>query len=155
MHLHPQIQNPSAFPEEEPSLKVFLFKSINQSKYCFLMGRISNFSILIDFYALTDFYSKVRLCSNKKQSALFSISISNIEFDIKSQTPYWSVLGFWKIEFEKSSLTNWISNLQKSISNLIFAGYTGSKNPVRNTLKMQFVALDFSYLSFQKSSTDE
>ena len=106
MHLHPQIQNPSAFPEEEPSLKVFLFKSINQSKYCFLMGRISNFSILIDFYALTDFYSKVRLCSNKKQSALFSISISNIEFDIKSQTPYWSVLGFWKIEFEKSTSMN-------------------------------------------------
>ena len=29
--------------------------------------------------------------------------------------------------FEKSSSTNWIFNLQKSISKLIFAGYTGSK----------------------------
>ena len=69
-------------------------------------------------------------------------------------TPYPSVLNFWKIQFEKSSSTNWIFNLQKSISKLIFAGYTGSKNPVRNRLKIQFVELDFSNLIFQKSSTD-
>ena len=50
--------------------------------------------------------------------------------------------------FEKSSSSNWISNLQKSISKLIFAGYTGSKNPVRNRLKIQFVQLDFSRLIF-------
>ena len=50
----------------------------------------------------------------------------------------------------------WTSfNLQKSISNLIFAGYTGSKNPVWNRLKIQFVELDFSNLIFQKSSTDQ
>ena len=35
--------------------------------------------------------------------------------------------------FEKSSLTNWIFNLQKSISKLIFADYTSRKNPVRQT----------------------
>ena len=63
-------------------------------------------------------------------------------------------LFFWKIKFEKSSLTNWIFNLQKLISKLIFAGYTGSKTPVRNRLKIQFVELDFSNLIFQKSSTD-
>ena len=57
--------------------------------------------------------------------------------------------------FEKSSLTNWIFSLQKSISKLIFAGYTGSKNPVPNRLKIQFVRLDFSKLIFQKSSTDQ
>ena len=57
--------------------------------------------------------------------------------------------------FEKSSLTNWIFSLQKSISKLIFAGYTGSKNPVRNRQKIQFVELDFSKLIFQKSSTDQ
>ena len=57
--------------------------------------------------------------------------------------------------FEKSSLTDWISNLQKSILKLIFAGYTGSKNPVRNRLKIQFIELDFFNLVFQKSSTDE
>ena len=51
--------------------------------------------------------------------------------------------------------TNWIFSLQKSISKLIFAGYTGSKNPVRNRLKIQFVKLDFSKLIFQKSSTDQ
>ena len=56
--------------------------------------------------------------------------------------------------FEKSSLMNWIFNLQKSISKLIFAGYTGCKNPVWNRLKIQFVELDFSNLIFQKSSTD-
>ena len=38
---------------------------------------------------------------------------------------------------------------------MIFAGYTGSKNPVRNRLKIQFVELDFSKLIFQKSSTDQ
>ena len=70
-------------------------------------------------------------------------------------TPCWSVLEFWKIKLEKSSSTNWIFNLQKSISKLIFAGYTGSKNPVQNRLKIQFVDLDFSKLIFQKSSRDQ
>jgi hypothetical protein len=40
--------------------------------------------------------------------------------------------------------------MQKSISKLIFAGYTGSKNPVRNRLKIQFVDLDFSKLIFSE-----
>ena len=40
------------------------------------------------------------------------------------------------------------------ILKLIFAGYTGRKNPVRNRLKIQFFELDFSNLIFQKSSTD-
>ena len=56
--------------------------------------------------------------------------------------------------FEKSNWMNWIFNLQKSIPKLIIAGYTGSKNPVRNRLKIQFVELNFSNLIFQKSSTD-
>ena len=38
---------------------------------------------------------------------------------------------------------------------MIFAGYTGSKNPVRNRLKIQFAKLDFSKLIFQKSSIDQ
>ena len=49
----------------------------------------------------------------------------------------------------------WFFSLQKSISKWIFAGYTGSKNPVRNRLKKRFVELDFSKLIFQKSSTDQ
>ena len=57
--------------------------------------------------------------------------------------------------FEKSSSTNWIFNLQKLILKLIFAGYKGSKNPVRNRLNIQFFELDFSSLIFQKSSTDQ
>ena len=32
---------------------------------------------------------------------------------------------------------------------MIFAGYTGSKNPVRNRLKIQFVAFGFSNFIFQ------
>jgi hypothetical protein len=56
--------------------------------------------------------------------------------------------------FEKSSLTNCIFNLQKSILKWIFAGYTGSKNPVGNRLKIQCIELDFSRLIFQKPSTD-
>ena len=43
--------------------------------------------------------------------------------------------------FEKSSSTNWIFNLQKSILKLIFTGYTGSKNPVHQT---GFFQIDFS-----------
>ena len=50
---------------------------------------------------------------------------------------------------------NWIFNLQKSISKLIFAGYTGSKNPVWNRLKIQFVEIDYYNLIFQKSSTNQ
>ena len=71
------------------------------------------------------------------------------------QFPCWSVIEFWKIKLEKSISTNWIFSLQTSISKLIFAGYTGSKNQVRNRLKIQFVELDFSKLIFQKSSTDQ
>ena len=58
-------------------------------------------------------------------------------------------LDFGKIKVEKLSSMNWIFILQKSISRLIFAGYTGSKNPVRNRLKIQFVKLDFSDLIFR------
>ena len=56
---------------------------------------------------------------------------------------YPSVLDFlknqvWKIKIGFLTL----------ILKLIFAGYTGSKNPVRNRLKIQFVELDFSNLIF-------
>ena len=64
----------------------------------------------------------------------------------------WSVLEFWKIKLEKSSSTNRIFSMQKSISKL---KYTGSRNQVRNRLNIQFVELDFSKLIFQKSSTDQ
>ena len=46
--------------------------------------------------------------------------------------------------FEKSFSTNCIFSLYKSILKLIFAGYTGSKNQVRNKLKINVVAPDFS-----------
>ena len=65
-------------------------------------------------------------------------------------SPFWSVLDFWKVKLGKSSSTNWIFSLQKSISKLILVSYTG---PVRNRLKIQFVELDFSKLIIQKSST--
>ena len=58
-----------------------------------------------------------------------------------SHTPYPSVLDFWTIKFENSSLTNWIFNLQKSILKSIFACNTGSKSLVRRTW---FFKHDFS-----------
>ena len=64
-------------------------------------------------------------------------------------------LNFEKIKLEKSSLTNWILSMQKSISKLIFAGYTGSKNPVPKRLKIQSIEFDFYKLIFQKSSRDQ
>jgi hypothetical protein len=45
--------------------------------------------------------------------------------------------------------------MQKSISKLIFASYTGSKNPVKNRQKIKFVKLDFSKLIFQKSTDQQ
>ena len=91
------------------------------------------------------------------------VSFVNLSFNFRNQvaskqnihSPCWSVLEFWKIKLEKSSLTNWIFSLQKSISKFIFAGYTGSKNQVRNRLKIQFFELDFSKLIIQISSTDQ
>ena len=75
--------------------------------------------------------------------------------NIKSESPCWAVLDFWKINLEKSSLTNWIFSLFK----------TGFLLPVRPAkinleiifcrLKIQFVELDFSNLIFQNSSTDQ
>ena len=50
---------------------------------------------------------------------------------------------------------NWIFSQQKSILKLVFAGYAGSKNQVRNRLKKQFVQVDLSRLIFQKLSTDQ
>ena len=64
-------------------------------------------------------------------------------------------LDFSNLICQNSSSTNWISSLHKSISKLIFAGYTGSKNQVWNRLKIQFVELNFPKLIFQKSSTDQ
>ena len=58
--------------------------------------------------------------------------------------------------FEKSSL-QLFSKIKLdeldfwSILNLIFAGYTGSKNQVRNRVKIQFVELDFLNLIFQNA----
>ena len=63
---------------------------------------------------------------------------------MQDQTPCRFLIDFRKINLEKPSSTNWI-----------FAGFTGSKNTVRNRLKIQFIELDFSKLIFQKSSTDQ
>ena len=92
-------------------------------------------------------HNKVQLCCSLWLVACMESRCS------ASLTPYWSVLDFWKIKLEKSSSTDCLFSLQKSISKLIFAGYTGSKNPVQNRLKIQFVILFFSKLIIQKSST--
>ena len=42
-----------------------------------------------------------------------------------------------------------------STLNLNFAGYTSSKDQVRNRLKMEFVEIHFSKSIFQKSSADQ
>ena len=60
-------------------------------------------------------------------------------------------LNFEKIKLENSILTNWIFSLQKSISKLIFADYTGSKNQVRNRKKIHFAELDFSEIKVRST----
>ena len=62
---------------------------------------------------------------------------------------------FLKNQVLKINFDNWIFSLKNSILKLIFEGCTGSKNPVWNRLKIQFVELDFPIWIFQKSSTDQ
>ena len=59
----------------------------------------------------------------------------------------WSAHNFWKIDFNE--LHFW------SILNLIFAGYHGSNNQVRNKPKMESVEIYFLNLTFQNSSEDQ
>ena len=40
-------------------------------------------------------------------------------------------------------------------SNMSFAGYTGSKNQVRNSPEMEFVEIQFSKSIFQKSAANQ
>ena len=80
------------------------------------------------------------------------IDFSPARFNISKYLVYKIFLGwnlsnfsvvFWKIDdFIKDILR--LSDLS-----------TGSKNPVRNRLKIQFIELDFPKLIFQKSSTDQ
>ena len=44
---------------------------------------------------------------------------------------------------------------QQCCKNQFQKNYTGSKNPIPNRLKIQFIELDFSKLIFQKSSPDQ
>ena len=53
-------------------------------------------------------------------------------------------LIFEKTSFKNQVLQTGLLACKKSISKLIFAGYTGSKNQVQNRLKIKFVELDFS-----------
>ena len=67
----------------------------------------------------------------------------------KNQVQWTGILVYFKLNFYC------LCSLQKSISKLILASYTGSKNQVWNRLKIQFIELDFSKLIFQISSTDQ
>ena len=103
------------------------------------------------FRQILEFQKKIlldrKLCYRRSVCTYISIptiymyKVESIECIVwlSYQTPCWSVLEVGKFKLEKLSLTNWIFNLQKSISKLIFAGYTGSKNPVRNRLPIQFM----------------
>ena len=101
--------------------------------------------------------------------AIFSIVLaimSLMMFYVTSAQPYDGQMGRYHacyppinlhLIFEKSSLKNQVgrTGFFLSILNWIFAGYTGSKNQVRNRQKIKFVQLDFSNLIFQKVSTDQ
>ena len=70
-------------------------------------------------------------CDRMKTSTWF-LRIPVWQFDIFLLLPLVDLY----LNLEKSSWTNWIFSLKKSISKLMFAGYTGSKNPVWNRLKI-------------------
>ena len=74
---------------------------------------------------------------------------------VKSQSPCWSVLDFWKINLEKSSLTKRILILFETefVLPVLPAKINFKIDFCR--LKIQFVELEFSNLIFQNSSTDQ
>ena len=61
----------------------------------------------------------------------------------------WRPIHLKKIKLDESDFQP-----EKKNSIIIFPGNRGSKNPVWNRLKIQFVKIGFSNLIFQKSSTD-
>ena len=68
----------------------------------------------------------------------------------------WHLIHMYRIWFLKNQVRQtWFFTCIILISKLIVAGYTGSKTPVWNRLKIRYVELDFSNLIFQKPSTDE
>ena len=93
-----------------------------------------------DVLPCSDFVRSVNTISTREDI----LKVTSTEFQKSSfhrlslarLTPCWSVLDVWKIKFGKLDFY--------SISNWIFANYTGSKNQVQNRLKIQFVQLDFS-----------
>ena len=71
-----------------------------------------------------------------------------------TQSPYPSLLDFWKIKFKKSSWKSWIFKLKNSISKLFFAGYKGSINQVWNRTKNPvsqnwLFQIDFSEINYR------
>ena len=52
------------------------------------------------------------------------------------------------------SWVGWHFLLGLAVELHIFAGYTGSKNQIRNRQKIKLIKLDFLNLIFQKSSAD-
>ena len=112
------------------------------------------------FRQILEFQKKIlldrKLCYRRSVCTYISIptiymyKVESIECIVwlSYQTPCWSVLEVWKFKLEKLSLTNWIYSLQKSISKLIFADYTGSKNPVCRTW---FFQIDFSEIKYRST----
>ena len=99
-------------------------------------------TLLIQFWTKQDVHSQ---CLNVSATPIMAMGCQQC----LPLTPCWSVLEFWKIKLEKSSSMNWISSLQKSISKLIFEGYTGSKNPVCRT---GFFQIDFTVIKYRSTS---
>ena len=72
---------------------------------------------------------------NSDQKIWISINWNEVKGTGNTNMPFSSVIVFLRIKYEKSNLNNWILNLQKSISKLIFAGYTGSKKSNRINIR--------------------
>jgi hypothetical protein len=82
---------------------------------------------------LNNVYSQNTIIWISFELSMFSFNQQSIWY-----SPFWYVLEFWKIKLEKSSSTNWIFSLQKSISKSVFAGYTGSKNLIEIDKNLDF-----------------
>ena len=85
----------------------------------------------------------------------WKIKIQKCTFLQRIITPCWPLLDFWEINLQKSSRINWIFSLFQT-------GFLLTVQPAKINfkidncrLKIWLAKLDFSYLIFSKSSTDQ
>ena len=137
--------------EQVISLRMIaLMEWVNGPKIIYLFRTLSMY--IHPFIQFTNGYRKLEFhlscCElvNHQFLKTWIVWISKNASDTFWYIPCWAALNFWKMDFDE--LHFW------SLSNLNFAGYTGSRNQVWNRSKIKFIKLQNLNSIFQNSGTD-